>query len=293
MKAPRCLLTLLILFLGSSLLHAQFPSASPGVIYSSSGGAGGGELLTINSTTGAASFVGTVASQSVIATAISPTGDLYATGFSGGSAWSLFRIDPTNGNSVVQGPMPVLAGGFADAFHGLEFDIAGNLYGVSRQTGTIVELNPATGALISTVTVTNIDFTGMAREPGTNNIYMSTVDGFLFIFDPGTGQVNFSDSTGVNFVSDLTFDLGGNLYLVQGPAAVPNQLYSVNLTTGAATPIGNLGTGTASATIFNTFSLPQPIVPTLSQWGLILLGLLVLCAGTIAVWRKRSSPQHV
>ena len=34
--------------------------------------------------------------------------------------------------------------------------------------------------------------------------------------------------------------------------------------------------------------LPATLVPTLSQWGLILLGLMVVAIGTVVVWKRRS-----
>lgn len=36
---------------------------------------------------------------------------------------------------------------------------------------------------------------------------------------------------------------------------------------------------------------PPTSVPTLSQWGLIFLGLLVLCFGAIIIWRKSNSTE--
>lgn len=39
-------------------------------------------------------------------------------------------------------------------------------------------------------------------------------------------------------------------------------------------------------------ALPPATVPTMSQWGLVIMGLLVLCIGAAVVWRRRaSSPQ--
>lgn len=76
---------------------------------------------------------------------------------------------------------------------------------------------------------------------------------------------------------DIATDAAGNSYVTgsfQGTA-----------TFGSATPIGSAG----ARDIFVAKFIAPPPIPAVSQWGLVVMGLLVLAAGTAALRRRVST----
>jgi hypothetical protein len=131
--------------------------------------------------------------------------------------------------------------------------------------GQLVILNPANGALVSTVgplndvAGTNYPITGLAFHPTTGVLYGSTGNNpeataaRLVTINPATAQVTLIGSFNAGPVNsndvpttmaDLGFDSAGNLY---GVASIggPN-VYSINLATAQATLVGANGVATST-----------------------------------------------
>jgi hypothetical protein len=136
----------------------------------------------------------------------------------------------------------------------------------SGAAGQLVTLNPATGALATTigplndVAGANYPITGLAFHPTTGVLYGSTgnnpeTTAALFVtINPTTAQVTVigpfnagpvNSSNVPATMTDLAFDSAGNLY---GVASIggPN-LYSINLATAQATLVGPNGVATSTS----------------------------------------------
>src|SRR6476469_3539619 len=130
----------------------------------------------------------------------------------------------------------------------------GELYVINQATGAVVQdVGPLNDALS-----TNYPITGLAFSPVTGLLYGSTgnagtVDGILVKINPATalvtvvgpfnaGPVNSNGSPAT--MADIAFDSAGNLYGV-GSIGGPD-LYSINVVTGQATPIGPNGATTST-----------------------------------------------
>jgi hypothetical protein len=126
---------------------------------------------------------------------------------------ALVTINPTNGAVTVIG---VPSGG--TAISGLTFDTSGGLWGSTQNGGGVlpppnltdsdlIQINPLTGALISSVAITTggtpLSIADLATQPGTNTIF------------------------GIQSPNDANFTGQANLYTIS--------------TTGAATLVGNTG----------------------------------------------------
>lgn len=155
-------------------------------------------------------------------------------------------------------------------------------------TGTLYTLDPANGAVLTTVgalndvTGQNYPITGLAFHPTTGVLYGSTgnnpaaTSALLVTINPATalvtvigpfntGRTNTSGTAST--MGDLGFDAAGNLYGV-GTIGGPD-LFTINLLTGQATVVGANGVATsttgggvavsAAGTIFGT--------PTASRFG--------------------------
>lgn len=132
------------------------------------------------------------------------------------------------------------------------------LYGATGQgtNGTLVILDPATGAVVTNVGAlvdaggNPYSITGLRFQPGTGVLYGSTgnasptAPGHLVTINPATGRV--TDIGALNNApfqgsSDITFDrTSGTLYgNANGPGTV--RLFTINKATGAATAVGPSG----------------------------------------------------
>lgn len=129
------------------------------------------------------------------------------------------------------------------------------LYGATSagQPGVLFTLNPATGAMVSTIgslnDASNVNYpiTGLAFHPTTGVLYGSTGNSvtatahLLVTINPTTALVNVvgSFNVGTATMADIAFDSAGNLFgvgSVNGP-----QIYSINTSTAQATVIGTTG----------------------------------------------------
>ncbi|MEM4721764.1 MAG: N-acetylmuramoyl-L-alanine amidase [Candidatus Methanomethylicaceae archaeon] len=113
-------------------------------------------LLTIDTTTGCASVIGTLGFMSSGDLTFSPDGKLFAV--SSDNSSTLYLIDHNTGASTPIGPV-----GFR-SIYGLTFAPDGKLYGASSIGPTLLEIDPKTGAgrEIGTITKTNGSLWGLA-----------------------------------------------------------------------------------------------------------------------------------
>jgi hypothetical protein len=119
--------------------------------------------------------------------------------------------------------------------------------GGPNPNANLLILDPATGALVSTVGRIGFSVAGLAFNPMTNELYATTAgrgpsSGSLLRIDPTTGagtRIGSLGLMGAGTLSDITFDPSGALYGWSGSAvAGTTSLFRINLTTGMATRVG-------------------------------------------------------
>jgi hypothetical protein len=122
--------------------------------------------------------------------------------------------------------------------------------GTSAVTSNLMIINPANGALVSTVGAIGYAVTGLAVHPTTGVLYGSTSNnsglspGSLISINKATGAGTLIGSFGFpgQTMADLTFTSDGTLY--GWLEANVDDLHTINLVTGAATVVGNSGLST-------------------------------------------------
>jgi hypothetical protein len=137
-------------------------------------------------------------------------------------------------------------------------DAQTTLYGTtgSNATGQLVTLDPATGAVLTTVGPTNIGannvgITGLAYNPVNGLLYGSTGNGSNYPAATRAHLVTVNTATGAvtdigafnaspNTMVDIAFNSSGQLFGIGSNADAV--LFSINTTTGAATGITTPGT---------------------------------------------------
>jgi streptogramin lyase len=133
-----------------------------------------------------------------------------------------------------------------------------SIYGVDPFSSDLIEFNPITGAVVSTVPVVMDGSTitagslGLTTDPSTGDVYIIYKSGgsnrSLGIIDVTTGIGTGIGVTGVNF-SSISFDASGNLYAVSGDGASPPEtLFKFDESAGG----GNTATCTFTVTVNDT-----------------------------------------
>ena len=159
---------------------------------------------------------------------------------------------------------------------------------------TNLRYHPVTGALVSTdgPLTYNVGDVNVGNEPnivgaayinnfpGTTTTTLYGIDALndvlVTIIPPNSGGLNTVGSLGIDALGTIGFDVDamGNAFM--SSTITQSVLYSVDLTTGAATAIGSIGNGVVlrglAARLPNSAVVPEPVPAVLL--GLGLLGLL-------------------
>ena len=277
------------------LLIAASICAHAGTIYST---AGENTLLTFDSATpGAVSAVsvgGLQSGESLSGIDVRPaTGEIY--GF--GSTGNLYLIDPISGNASLVGSSGVLVGNVvafdfdpvADAIRVYNYQLGLGLLAVD---GSVISTTPLGGAVTQLVGLayTNNVPAALATQlygvdAASSSLYLQGDGGF----DAASSTLNLqSNSTGNDGVFTLVGPLGvstgdfvgfdiqsgtGTAYVsLTPPTGGTSSLYTVNLGTGQATLVGDIGFAGGPVTGLTLASVPEP-----QTWVMLILGAVLLC----------------
>jgi hypothetical protein len=158
------------------------------------------QLITIDTTTGAGTLVGSTGRQ-IPDISFDSTGTLYG--------WSesdddLVTIDPATGQTTIVGECFCQT-----AQTGLAFDSAGTLYMKSRDTLNI--MNPTTGTIVSTIGFPYGETSNLLEFDGSDVLFtgLRTGGGFsLRTMDPATGALTILGSNALAFLSGIAVSGG-------------------------------------------------------------------------------------
>lgn len=227
-------LSLIVAFSSSSALAGSV------LLYGSTGGAGGGEIYTIDPDTGDVTFIGDTGQDKLGGIDFDGSGVLY--GVSGGSIGPamLMTIDPNDASVNIIGPISGIQG--VDA---LAFDADDTLYGGAwNGQGELITIDPGTGNLLTSVVLfggggnnftPGLDFDGSGRLYGSRGNSAERTEDFEFI-DFNTGQVTpIGGATAI--ISDIWFAPDGRLF----GGSPDGSLYDIDPGTGNKTFLFNTG----------------------------------------------------
>lgn len=224
--------------------------AATNVIYGSLGRAGD-QFMTVDPATGVATAIGPTGAGPLPGLAVSPTGEIFASSNSNGAGPSdLYRLDAVTGQAFLVGHTGV------SFLESLAFDRNGTLWGAAGTPNTtLYQIDTATGTP-TPVGPDNAPLAGLAFDPISGTLYGTSgavsgapnPDG-IYRIDTATGAATLIGSTGLGGATpDLAFDVNGRLYGVKGGGGGaggggggPNNLISIDKTTGAGTVIGVTG----------------------------------------------------
>jgi fibronectin-binding autotransporter adhesin len=243
----------------------RFDSATPG---------------TIDHTT---SLTGVTSGQSILGIAFRPaTGELYAIGENAANTFGqIYTINTTTGVATLVGSgfaLPQASGAAAAGVVGFAFNPTVDRIRITNSGTENFRVDPDTGAIAgvdTTLSSANIDGTAYTNNVGTAT--STTLYGLAFTIDslvtigglngspsPNSGTVTTVGATGLVTTSQNDYlaiegdnGPGNNNSAWAALDTGTTSLYTIDLTTGAATPVGLIGTGTS----INGFAVQQPNAP--------------------------------
>jgi hypothetical protein len=223
-----------------------------GTLYGVDGGSGPADLLTIDLPTGAVTAVGQIESGSFTSNQFGslqfgPDGKLYA-GANDSFLWRINISDPTQSTRI---GYTGFGGGSGNALSGLAYVTAPATSTIVTTTVTVQDVPPTLSNVNITPTITEpgtATLTGTINDNVTVNPFTMVVnwgDGTVpqtFHFPAGTTSFNQTHSYQISGTFNVTLTLGddthvGALFYGSDDSGKP---YTINLTTGAFTSVGNL-----------------------------------------------------
>lgn len=172
------------------------------------------------------------------------TGQLYALGSTG----QIYTVNMTTGFAAAVGATPLVLNG---TDFGFDFNPVADRIRIVSNTGQNLRVNPNDGIMVTPAdtslnpgspNVTAVAYTNSYAGTTTTTLYdIDSTTGMLYIQNPpNNGTLTSVGALGLNVASSNGFDIGGNSNMGYALLTVggTNGLYSINLTTGAATLVG-------------------------------------------------------
>lgn len=254
-------------------------------------------LYTIATTTPSATVIGT--DNTGICSEIELGGGVVYAADTGTNT-NLHLINPATGLLISTLTMTFSPDG--DVFTALEF-VGNTLYaGLTTEGGGptfLATVNLTTGTVTSVgATGVNSPLGGLAYDTRTRIMYAVTAGGSagqLLTVNLTTGAATVVGPItvgGTNVgTTALEFGPSGMLYALPNPFdALAGHLLTVNPATGAATDLGDFGITDMNALTASPILIPVTPVPTLSEWGMLAMGFLLLIAACKGISKNGAIP---
>jgi hypothetical protein len=304
---------------------AGYPNAAPGGGRLLGTDAFNGNLITVNPLTGTAALIGPLGVGPIPSLAVDPvTGIIYAG--RGGGLPDIFTVNPVTGAATFLGDTGL---GIA-AVGALDFTLAGTLYAAvnivgAAGTGTdhLAIIDKATGAAavvgsFGTCTGVTIPSTGTGSCTiegmegiafdatgtlwGSHRVGAAGAPG-LYRIDVATGAATFvapfldaSGGSPSGGVVSLQFGCNGTLYGGTAspvpPATDGGTLITIDPATGAFSSVGKAVPDASLGALAFESDCTVPIIPTVSEGGMVLLALLLVAQLAWMMRRRRRRVWH-
>ncbi len=230
----------------------KIQAAAPRRLY-----AAGTSLFALNMPGGSPALIGPLGSTALHGLTIQPrTDELYGSS-STSSATAVYRICCVTGFKSLVKSFPI---GYMRA---IAFNGNGDLYGASRY-GRLYQLNLLTGDTIGIGTAPDVVYGSLAFSPN-GELWASVIPSTsgkdrIYTVNTTTGEATLVGSTGDNdYTPSIFFDSHDALYGLKGTGIQTNTVISIDMGTGAGTPL--FSTGMSGITAMTMKSLRTDVEP--------------------------------
>ncbi|MEK9138268.1 MAG: T9SS type A sorting domain-containing protein, partial [Bacteroidota bacterium] len=213
--------------------------AQAGVMYAASSSPTS-RLYTINTSTGAATAIGSLSTTELQGLAIRPsTKEMFGT-IATSSATTLYRVSPAFGDAFAIGVIPL------GNLRAIAFASSDDLYGATT-AGRLYRINLNNGDTTYVGTASGIIYSGLSFSPHTGRLYGSVRPPIvnrdrIYTVHTATGAAMLVGATGDNLITpSIAFSPNGVLYGLKGSGAQTNTLIAIDTTTGVGMTIGSTG----------------------------------------------------
>ncbi|MBP0003068.1 MAG: S8 family serine peptidase, partial [Cyanobacteria bacterium SBC] len=203
-----------------------------------------GELTRINLETGVSESLGSTGFSNLNSLTSDGQGKLLTIANVDSAVGEIIQIDPSDGTSRVVSTFNNNFGGVKASIRGLTRAADGSLYAIHDTSGgsigddALFRINPQTGTASEITILDRSSLQSLAMAPSGKLYSIDMRDGALIEIDPNTGtSKTIGAKGGFLNVQGLAFDDNGVLYATGQPNS-----YTVDLQTGALTPVPELGT---------------------------------------------------
>ncbi len=204
-----------------------------GTIYGVTGSQENGVFITVNNTTGTGATVGASGYSQLLAVSVKPSnGEVYAV-TPGGSGTLLLRVNVSQGDAYPVTEIPV------SNVKGIAFDLNNDLY-FSVTDGKLFKYNISNHDTdyIGNTGISNLY--GIAFNPLNGQLWgVSVISMGIYKINKQTASSSLVGSSGFSFTADITFDVLGKLYAVNGIGTQVSNLLNIDTSSGAGTLIGS------------------------------------------------------
>jgi len=256
-----------VLALAAALATASGITASAELVYGVSDSLG--ELVSFDSTTPGTLLTAHALTGMVSGEQIRGIDEIGGILYGLGDQNHLYTINPATGAVTAVGI------GFAPVLNGIDFGFnasASQLY-VSSDLGQNLVINPSTGTATAGPNYTGASIDAMAYNYVNSLFYgISAVNQDLYLMNPVTGATSLIGPTGVNFVDRIGFDISDatDIAYFSGTVSSQTEFFTVNLTTGAMTLVGDVGTPGEFSSGLDSIAVatvPEPTTLALAAMG--------------------------
>jgi photosystem II stability/assembly factor-like uncharacterized protein len=220
-------------------------------------GTGNGSLYNVNTTTGAATPIGSLGVPQVDGLAVHPsTRELYGM-YSTTASTQFYRISQQFADALPVRLVP-LANVRAFAFSG-----DGTLYAVNS-TGTLYRINLATGDTTN-IGSNGLPYASLSFNPRSNELWASVRPPIsnrdrIYKINTSNGAATLVGATGDGVITpSIAFNPLGTLYGLKGTATQTNTLIRIDTTTGMGTTVGSAGVAGLLSFAMRTDSLTTSV----------------------------------
>jgi hypothetical protein len=228
-----------------------------GALYGVTGNIDGGNLISINTTTGNGTTIGPTGFNQLYGLAVRPSDGRIFSSFSNATSSTLYRVNSAGGDAYFFANVPL------PNVRGIAFD-AGDILYLGITDGRIFKFNLANSDTDYVGNTGQTNLFSLAINPLNGQLWGLTLTGSVYKINKTNATATLVGTTGVTLNTAITFSMQGRFYLANGLGNTTSNLYTLDTTNGTATLIGSTNKKGINGIAINSYPIGiEPISTTI------------------------------